>query len=588
MSCNTELCYWDFGDCVTAQNPIKVYVSASAVGPFLGAWESPYNSLLTAVSSVWAPYTLIYLLKGQHYLQPQGTNQILTIAATHLQVQTLFCTDNVGDHLQCASQPAILQMTTSDVQFLINTRLTLQDVTVKGGFSLIEGCSSDYCSYCPAVHFNESTRVMNNDRNEPITDYAPQALCDIYQTSTLFRLSPQSTFNLTNVRFDKITHQPLALILNECGNLLMTNVTFTNIVPKRLGLTGGVIQWLPREEFEPYYCGTFLYQGGLVEMLNNGYEYSNNNLFSGFAWLSSVRYIEISRVTFQFNFMQIGRAQQIFGSALMFFRRFREMKLLSCVFRNNFADTGAALYIYTALTTPLVVQDGIAKEQTLLHLQILDNYFVNNTGRTGSVLLIQFLNDRQNILMRNNTFESNFATEGSVLELSFGALQDRYTVGQNLTVLLNGTYTNVFVPPIVVQFTSLDFRQNYSPILCFISSVANFLLSDSVFAENGDSPAGLNSNEVVIRAFALKQDNYLSVVPTDLVTTTCTALFLVKDSYSASISGVQFEAITCLKGSPGVSLSGTTRFVSVYSDKYHRYCLSRLPRPRTLVPHHRL
>jgi len=562
LNCNTELCYWDFGDCVTAQSPVKVYVSGSeGAGPFLGTWSSPYNSLVTAIGSAWAPYTTIYLLKGQHFLQSQAS-LVLTVSVPFLRIQTLFCTGSAGDHPKCASQSATLQMTKTDLNFLITAQFSVQDVTVKGGFFLKDGCSSDYCTYCPAVHFNEITGVMNNDRNSPIADYAPQSLCDVYKASSLFQLSPQSTLTLTNVRFDTIRHQPLALILNQCGNLVMTNVTFSSIVPRRLGLSGGVIQQLNIPAYEPYYCGSFLYQSGLVERMNNGYEYSESNLFSGFAWLVALRAIWISEVTFQFNYMQIGQSQQIYGSALMFFRRFREMTLQNCTFKNNIADTGAALYIYTALTMPLIVQNGIASEQALLHLQLVNNYFANNTGRTGSVILIRFLTDHQNVLMRNNTFVNNFATEGSILELSFGNLQDRYTVGQNLSVQVNQSYVTVFVPPIVTQIASIVFQRNYSPLLCSISSVANFLLSDGSFVQNGDSPVGLNSNEVVLRAFTLNQDVYLSLVPPRIVTTTCTALFLVKDSYNASISQVQFEAIICLQGSPGISLSGATRFVT--------------------------
>ena len=563
--CNTEGCYWDMGDCVTEDNPVEVYVRATATaGPALGTWTSPYTSIVTALTTAWAPFTVIHLLSGVHSVHMPGVNstQLLSLSGSSIQIKTLFCTGSTDDHLDCASEPATIQLTKTDLNFLITSTVLIQDLTIRGGFSLVENCDSDYCTYCPSVHLNVTTGLMHDDRNLPIGTYATQEKCDKYQTSALFQLSPDSTFHLINVRFDTIRHQPLAVILNQCGHLILANVTFSNIVPRRLGLSGGVIQQTTLSSYEPYYCGSFIYDSGTVELLNNGYEYSQSNLFSGFAWLTALYSIHISQVTFQYNYIQIGKSQQIYGSSLMFIRRFRQMQVVNCTFKYNIADTGAAFYIYTALTMPLVPVNGVAAEQLLMHLIVQDNYFLGNTGRDGSIIYIQFMSDRQNILMKNNTFLDNFATEGGILVLSYGDLKDKYTLGQNVTVLVGGTLENVFIPPITTAFQDLSFISNYGPVICLISGVAHFSISNATFIDDGDSLAGLTSYEFVVGAFAINSDIYMQLDPPKIAPNACTATFIVQDSFNLTARNIVFQGLICTKGSPGFALSGSTRYVS--------------------------
>ena len=564
--CDTEWCYWDMGDCVTEGSPVEVYVTAKAgMGRGRGTWTSPFTSIVTAIQTTWASFTVLYLLTGTHYLQMEGvtSTRILSIPTPFLHIQTLYCANSTSDHPECSPFPSTLQLTSSDLNFLISSTLLLSNVTIKGGFSLVSNCTSDYCTYCPSVHFNDSTGRMNNDRNEVIEKYASQGLCDVYRTSALFQLQPESAFILTNVLFDTIRHQPMALITNQCGNLTLTNVTFTNITPRKVGLAGGIIQQLSLSSYDPYYCGSFSYSTGVVELLNNGYEYSQSNLFSGFAWLTALHSIHISNVTFQYNYMQIGKPMQIYGSSLMFIRRFRYMEVVNCRFRYNVADTGAGFYIYTALNTPLVVENGIAVEENRVHLRVQGNFFERNTGREGSVIYIRFMGDHQNIEMRNNTFRENFATEGGVLVLDFGDLTDKSTTGQNITAIVKGTLQSVFIPPITTLFHTLSFLSNYAPVICAISNVANFLLLNTTFIDDGDSLSGLTAYELVVGEFAANTAIYMSLPPPKVPADACSSTFLVQNSYNVTVKYVLFQALLCSHGSPGFSLSGSTQYMEI-------------------------
>ena len=564
-TCNTESCYWDMGDCITESNPLPIYVSSEAhTGPYTGPSLHPHTSLVTAIQTLWAPYNTLYLLSGVHYLQLPGINttHIISISVPHLLITTLFCTDFPSNPSECASDFSTIQLTPNDINFLINLNVTIENVIIKGGFSLVENCEENYCTYCPSVHYNNTIGGMSNDRNEPIGRYAWQEMCEKYGNSALLRMEPESKLSLGNVRFERIRHQPMAVIVNKCADLEMKNVTFSDITPQRLGLAGAVVQQIPLPSYEPYYCGSFSFSSGLVELLNNGYEYSPSNLFSGFALLTSLHFIHISHVTFQFNYMLLGQTQQLYGSSLLFLRKFRQMQVWNCTFRYNIADTGAAFYIYTALNTPLIVENGVATEQKITHLDIQDNYFFSNTGREGSVIFIQFMGDHQNIYMKNNTFLDNFGTDGAILKLSFGDLKDKYTIGEFITALVHDSLETVFIPPIQTYFQDTFFISNYAPVTCSVSSVANFLLSNATFIDNGDSQAGLTSYEFVVGAFSANPDIYMQSPPPAIAPNKCTSTFNIFDSYNVTVTDVSFQGLICSNGTPGLSLSGNTRYVS--------------------------
>ena len=143
-----------------------------------------------------------------------------------------------------------------------------------------------------------------------------------------------------------------------------------------------------------------------MELVNNRYEYSSLSYFSGFLWLDALRLINITNVVFRYNYCVVGKLQQVNGSTLLHLQRFRQFILKNCFFNLNLVDTGAAFYIDSSLSIPLTIVDGLAVEHTLQHITVENNLFVNNTGRRGAVIYIRFLNDHQNVLLRNNTFPS--------------------------------------------------------------------------------------------------------------------------------------------------------------------------------------
>ena len=561
------LCNWDSGDCITRESPLGVFVSSSRPVPRpANDWELPYGSIFEALSELWAPFTHVNLLSGDHLVWPKTTDNtthtLLPILGT-VTISTFFCPVSGAMPAECASEEASIHFTNFDVGLTVLQELHLKDLVIRSDYSLKAGCSLESCEYCPAVSLNLATNTWMDDRKLFISrnNFAEQKLCDFFQDSSMFAVKPGSLLSLTNVVVKDVRKQHKALILNQCGELRLTNVTFLNVMARRQGLYGGVIQQVTMAEYEPYYCGSFKYDLGYVMLLNNGYEYTANTYFSGFLWLSDLYHIEINSVKFSYSYIYVGDAEQAYGSALLFFNQFRQLSIRNCTFEFSIANTGAALYIYSSLAFPLVIENGVAAEQSLQHVLIQDCLFTGNTGRVGSTIYMQFLKDHQNVLLRNNTFINNFATNRGIVDLVYAYLDPKYTTGQTIQVLQDSTTLDVFIPPISTVFDSLQFISNYAPMLSYISNAANFVLINSVFVDNGDSLIGMNYANYILRSFIDHPLTHIDLEPVLKASTTCIGTFHLEDVYNASVTYNSMQLSYCPKGSPGLDITGHSEFV---------------------------
>ena len=67
-SCNTPLSDFDGGDCFNESQPYEVYVSSTTEVTSYGSRDNPYRSFLQALQELWAPATVIHILRGSHLL----------------------------------------------------------------------------------------------------------------------------------------------------------------------------------------------------------------------------------------------------------------------------------------------------------------------------------------------------------------------------------------------------------------------------------------------------------------------------------------------------------------------------------------
>jgi len=565
-SCNTKLCDFDGGDCFDESRPYEVYVSSSIGTTAYGSWDSPYRSFHQSMQNLWAPFTVIHMLKGTHLLGISAAAVdilVFEVRQGYVKIDTLFCTGKAADHPECATTETTIQFTRSSVTIGVNKKVLVENVVFRGGFSLVQGCTKTACTYCPAVHLNLTTGLMNDDRNKAINpgEYADQSLCDFYQNSALIRMRPESSLTMTNVTFVDIKHQLKALILNECGDLIMNHVTISDVMTRRLGLQGGIITQIPNPAYDPYYCGSFVFNNSLVELVNNGYEYSAMSYFSGFLWLDALRLINITNVVFRYNYCMVGKLQQVNGSALLHLQRFRQFILKNCFFNFNLVDTGAAFYINSALSIPLTIVDGLAVEHTLQHITVENNLFVNNTGRRGAVIYIRFLNDHQNVLLRNNTFINNFATDVGVVDISNAYLLETFGSGETMQVLYQGIVVNVVIPPVSMVWENIRFYGNYAPYITFVTNVANFLISDIIYRDNGKSLSGIDFTSYVVKGYTSLSKTYMKEMSPDIAQGDCAGTFYIENPYTIKAHDIVYDGSICPKGFPGMTVRGDTSSV---------------------------
>lgn len=153
--------------------------------------------------------------------------------------------------------------------------------------------------YCPVLI--KTVFGYEDDRGDPV-DYVRNELfqCTDYASSSFFKVNSGAALRLQNVLVQDFTIQLKAIILLEGGSAALANVTFSNVQPGTSPCEQAII--LSTQDCDPFdFCGSFTYQVGKVEYLNNGNELSLDSSLNLFIRLSFVTSILIEDVAFQYN-----------------------------------------------------------------------------------------------------------------------------------------------------------------------------------------------------------------------------------------------------------------------------------------------
>lgn len=555
-ACNTAKCQYDGLDCVSELYPFPVYVSPTATEPFLGTIESPFRSLSEALAQLQGNYAVVYLLAGTHSLQytSDGNGSPLAgISALEITIETAICSER--SILGCSVDPAVIQLTADLVSLVVTHNLTLRNVEVKGGFPLKSGCAgAETCTYCPVINSDIASATYLNDRGQPIdiSTYAEQSLCEPYHNFVLIGMHPEANLTLLNVTFTDIRHQPLALISSTCGNLVLTNVTFRNIIPKKDGL--GVIMWIAMTSKEPYFCGSFIYDTGTVELLNNGYELNQDSYAAGFASFSAIYLLSIHSVSFLYNNAYIGEHQTDYTSSLIQVQNSRQIILSDCLFEGNLADTGAGIIVRNELIIPIVNDKGVSREHALVHIWIVRCQFVRNYARVGATFDVYFGEDHQNVVVENCTFVQNVAKELNVLAVISSDVFAYMEFGKTVQLLVNGVKTAVFIPPSYLTFQWAVVTDNRAPCLVSFEHIGVLVLTNCTFERNGEAAPGTAETNWALQGYVDRTTIYASLSPASLTGMQCIDIITSKHilNYTATFSN--FTQNYCSLGSPGISI----------------------------------
>lgn len=555
-ACNTAKCMYDGFDCVSQFQPFPWFVASDASEPFLGTVEKPFKSLSEALAQLQGDFATIYLLTGIHslnYVDNTNGTPLASIAALEITIETALCSEM--PIAGCSLGPAIIQLTEDLVSFDVFRSLTLRNVGLQGGFPLKPGCfGAETCTYCPALTLDPNLNMYTNDRGQSIdlTTYAEPALCKRYHSLVLFNTRPEANLTLHNVTFTNIRHEPLALISSQCSYLVLTNVTFTNITTMRSGQ--GVVIWTPMSSKEPYYCGSFLFDTGTVELLNNGYELNHDFYAAGFASLSAVYLLSLRFVSFRYNNAYIGDHRTDYTSSLIRVQNARQILVFDCLFESNLADVGAGLYVLSEVTMPIINDGGVSKEHALMHIWISRCQFVRNYARVGAVLEVDFSAEHQNVMVENCTFAQNVAKERDIFGVSGLDVSEDMELGKTVQLLENGVKVPVRIPLSAVVLQWAVITDNRAPESATFENLRVLVLSNCSFERNGEPVPGADHTNWALQGYTDFAASYASLPPASLEGMICVDFLhnLHILNYTATFSN--FTSNYCSRGTPGISI----------------------------------
>ena len=514
--CSTAGCYYDSGDCITAANPVTVYVYPGGIGRAVGTEVEPMASIQAALEQLWAPFTVIYLLQGTHMLEFEGGTGSLTIPKA-VQLGALLC--SVSSNPLCTETPALIQLTRDRVTWVVTGEFSIENVDFVGNFPLKPSCTLPQCLYCPAISVENGT--FRSDRGETVPNYAEQSICDSYKDTVLLLVLPTAQLHLKSVSFRLIRHQLLSLIKSECGTLSFSEVSFSRIIPQRKGLFSALITHIGSTNSPQTACGSFNFTQGRVELLNDGYEYNPGKPFSGFFSADLIQWVSMKSVEFRMNNV-LGKWTDL--TSLLYIQKAHFIDFEDCLFESTLAS-GAVLLVdnsgFDAVSVALVGTD-----------------FNSNYGNEVVQLTITALSLR--ISISNCDFSENISQDSIV-----GIYGEEQLQGQA-----------------EIHISDLSAAQNLAKNFLSVNTSANIDITRSNFIENGDIPDLLAR---ILDIYIVSASSYMLITPA-VPWPVCVGTILLKDVYEYSLSSVLFSSCNCAFGSPGLTHIGSPHSVSPILD----------------------
>jgi len=394
------------------------------------------------------------------------------------------------------------------VTWAVTGTLTIENVEFVGNFPLKPSCTLPQCLYCPAVHVvNGQPR---SDRGELVQDYAEQTICDSYRDFALIRVSAGGQLSLNSVSFRLIQHQLRSLISSQCGFLTLSQVTFSAITPRRNGAISAVITHIggPKET-----CGGFNFTNGLVELLNDGFEYNTGNPFSGFFSANMVSLVLFSDVHFQLNNI-LGKWTDL--TALVYINTSNSIEIRDCVFDSTLTN-GATVWVTTIKVSTLTL--------TLENCNFTSNYGHEVLHLTATALTLQ-------TDITNCVFQENIA-QNSIIGINGETIQGKVTVSALLAT------------------------QNLGKYCLSVNTSVSVSLRQSDFSGNGDLPDILAH---ILNIYIRSSSSYMLLTPA-VSWPVCLGTILLKDVAQYTLEFLLISHSNCAFGSPGLTHIGSPHSV---------------------------
>ncbi|OMJ89933.1 hypothetical protein SteCoe_7822 [Stentor coeruleus] len=510
LSCLTLNCdfdYYDYEYC----NWTKIYVTSENATNGDGSSSNPINSLIYALYTLASMYTEILLFGSDNFILYDadfiGFCHI-TEAIAYAVIRPLYCSEkNILGCYEEGYMPIILA-SRQPLCLGIRNRVMIKNVIFSQHELFDPYCQDcDYCRYS----FTDIDGVIKDDRGNALYEdqYVNSQICDDYSAYWFFKVITDAYFYLENVRFENMRLGMESLIKISGGFLYMTNVNFTNIVT-----AGNVIN------ASPYFDRmNFVYSGGVVSFINNGYEVIDENPLKRFIYLEYFTEIIIENVVFQYN---------LYSSKTLGFITIADslmIKFSNLQFVNNYSKN---YLIHIDQSTVEMYLNPINSENYIDNVLISGCRFENNTA--SKLVYVYYISECQNVQISQCYFQSN-AVEENVVLIEYGEVLPSLCIDGNIA-------TGGVIPKKYIIIFSNKFLNNFSGLgMLTIKNLANIQISDLSFNENGYH---ISINDITLSGIKSQPGAYIVNSLSNFIINTNYFLISLFSNYRVSFENCDF------------------------------------------------
>jgi hypothetical protein len=129
-----------------------------------GTYEKPFSNLSNALKSISAKHTNIILLSSAISLSRVSLQNSLNL------LENTFEYSQITIKSANPSNPSIIKLYDPILKLSLpeNTLLVIENVVFDGSESLLRGCETSYCLYCPYYYTDSISGLDYNEKNEVV------------------------------------------------------------------------------------------------------------------------------------------------------------------------------------------------------------------------------------------------------------------------------------------------------------------------------------------------------------------------------------------------------------------------------------
>ena len=510
----------------------------------LGTYENPFWSLYHALTAAHGDYVLIYLLQGPHQISSMYPNaylhhmvlsprlQAMSYSSLHIELKPLYCSSAM--HPQCVPNPYVpIQINNLNPHvFSLRGEMRFEGIQFEGSSYLVAGCSTGLCTYCPNVTATGNSYM--DDRQKSIAEgtFAQQSVCDSFHAYSFMSIATGANISLKNTQFIGFRQQFGSLIFFSTANISLTNVNFTNIHTFQAVLFS-----------DSSLSSTLQLFNISVQLLNNGFEYTEGRTFAGFLAVQGARKVEIRNSSFAYSVIGV-------AGSLITVNNFISLHITQCRFSYIL---GQIVHIKSTVQLPEDLSESAFLYLPLTHFSVSASNFTGISA--NSLLSLTIQEDLLNVEIHGCRFESDLALTSGLINLSHVQILSEWEMSGGFLAVLNGvSRVRVYFSPNWVNITQtlLTSCSLFGSGLLYIANFPNVKLEEFSVRNSGDLGRMQNLYDVTLKQIAASPGAYMSKNMAGLAVPACNSLIYLESIQGLTIRKSALTGNTCLDGIAGI------------------------------------